>query len=459
MTEKYTRRRFLDLGGRVAASSALLSAMGSFGRVMAAMPDTSGYKALVCLLLNGGNNGHNWLVPTGASAYSTYTAGRSNLALSLSSLSRLSGTDSAGNTYGLHPSCPEIAALYNAGHAAFVCNVGTLIQPTTQAQAQSGSVPLPPQLFAHLDQQTQWLTAYPQSASKYGWAGRVADFLSSQGVTFNLAANISIQGQNYWQQGASTSAFVIGTGQAPTLKAANNTGYRHGARAQATQDLISQAAADPNLLVQAYAGTLTRSARHASTVNQAVAAAGSFTTPFPAAQANDWGLSQQLQQVARLIKAQSQIADMRQMFFVEMGGFDTHIGELGNQAQLLGYLSQYVQAFWNAMGEIGMQNNVTVFTVSDFGRSLTSNGSGSDHGWGNHQLVVGGAVKGGIYGTFPDLTLGGANDFGQGRLIPTISADQHAATLARWFGIADSDLNSLFPNLPNFAVRNLGFLG
>jgi uncharacterized protein (DUF1501 family) len=460
MKSELSRRRFLHLGTGIAVSSGLISTLGGFGRALAATSDTSGYKALVCLLLNGGNNGHNWLVPVSDGVHSVYASARAGLALSKTSLLPLNGAVSNGNTYGLHPSCPELQGLFNSGKAAFICNAGTLIQPTTKAQAQSGSAPLPPQLFAHLDQQTEWLTGVPQSPSRYGWGGRLADLFVSQGLNVNLATNISVGGANYWQEGQITAPFTLGTGSAATLSASDGTGYRNGARARATLDLISQGAADSNLMVKEYSGILTSSSRKVAYINQALSAAGDLNTQFPGPSPNDSGLSQQLHQVARVIKARSQIADGRQMFFVQIGGFDTHNDELNTQAALLRFVSQYVQAFWNAMVEINMQNNVTLFTVSDFGRTLTSNGDGADHGWGSHHLVVGGAVKGGqLYGTMPDLTLDGPNDFGLGRLIPTTSADQHAATLARWFGAADSDLDSIFTNLKNFSVRNLGFMG
>jgi uncharacterized protein (DUF1501 family) len=213
-------------------------------------------------------------------------------------------------------------------------------------------------------------------------------------------------------------------------------------------------------LVSQYAGIETNAAAKVNLVNAALSSAGDLATVFPAAGANDWSLSQQLHEVARVIKAHSQIGDSRQIFFVEIGGFDTHNGELATQQQLLRYVSSYLSAFNTAMKEINMQNNVTTFTMSDFGRTLSSNGNGSDHGWGGHQIVMGGAVKGGAYyGTMPSLVLGGADDFGGGRIVPTTSCDQFAATLARWFGVSATQLPALFPNVANFASPWLGFLG
>lgn len=453
MRNKLSRRDFLYLaGGALAASNFLVDSVSA--------ASTSGYKALVCLYLNGGNDGFNWLVPTTPAAYSTYATSRSTMGLSSSSLLSLTGTASDGNAYGLHPSCTELQSLFNAGHVAFVNNVGPLIQPTTVAQAQSGSVPLPPQLFSHVDQTTAWMTAYPQSQERYGWAGRIADALTAQNGSPNLAFNINVGGTNYWQDGRVTNAYVLGTNGAPSTSIFNNGIYRGGARAAIAKTLLAQAQNDSNLMVAEHAAIWQNAADKVAFVNNALSASGDFTTTFPAAAiaGNDWYLSQQLHEVARVIKAQSQIGDARQIFFVQMGGFDTHDGELTTQAQLLGYVSQYVNVFYNAMTEINQQNNVTLFTISDFGRTLSANNDGTDHGWGNHQMVVGGAVNGGYYGQMPSLALGSPNDFGLGRMVPTTSCDQYAATLANWFGLSSSDLATVFPNLANFPNSNLGFV-
>jgi uncharacterized protein (DUF1501 family) len=457
MKRDFSRRDFIQMSAGALASAGVMTFGGT--RTSSAASTLSGYKALVCLMLNGGNDGHNWLVPLTSSAYSVYAAGRKDLALAANSVLPLNGTAGNGNTYGIHPSCSGLQSLYNSGKAAFVCNVGPLMQPTTITQALAGSAPLPPQLFSHYNQSTEWQTGVPQSLEPFGWGGKIADLFVSQGNAANLSFNISIGGSNSWQQGQVTNPYTLGVSGAPVLDAPSNSFYRNGARAQATLALIDQGVNDPNLLVGAASGIFQNAAAKVKMVNSALSAAGDLTTTFPAAQSNDWGLSQQLHEVARVIKAQSEIGDSRQLFFVQLGGFDTHSGQLATQSSLLGYVSQYVSAFWNGMVEIGMQNNVTLFTLSDFGRTLTSNGDGADHGWGNHHLVLGGAVNGGkLYGSMPDLTLHGASDMGQGRLLPSTSADQYSATLANWFGVADSNLNSIFTNLPNFPVRNLGFL-
>lgn len=456
-----SRRTFLSLAGTTLGGAALFGSASGLRTALAA--STSGYKALVCVYLNGGNDGFNWLVPTSSAAYATYAGSRSVLTLGQSSLVALNGTASDGNSYGLHPSCPKLAAHFNAGNAAFVCNVGTLVQPTSVAQAQSGSVTLPLQLFSHADQTAEWMTSEPQSTSRIGWAGRVADLLATQGLTPKLASNINIGGANYWQEGQSTTPYVVSTNGPVTTAQFGNSIYRGGARAQLAQALMSQAAGDSNLMVAQHAAIWKSAGTKYSILNAALAAAGDLTTVFPSPSTDggqDWQLSQQLHEVARIIKAQNQIGDARQIFFVQLGGFDTHSGELVTQAQQLGYLDSYLDVFWTALGEIGQQSNVTVFTMSDFGRTLAPNNDGSDHGWGSHHLVLGGAVVGGhFYGTMPSLVIGGADDFGAGRLVPTTASDQYAATLARWFGLSSSDLATVFPNLGNFSTSYLGFLG
>lgn len=459
MKRPVSRREFVKLGASTLATCGLLGGLGVRRKVQAATVDTSSYKAVVCLFLYGGNNSFNMIVPASATGYSTYAKSRTNLALASNLLLPLNGTASDGYTYGMHPQLPKTRALFNAGHAAVIANVGTLVRPVTPTQARSGSYPLPPQLFSHIDQETSWMTGIADSIERFGWAGRVADLMTGQGLTPNLAYNITVGSENYWQAGRVTVPYALGSSGAPSLDVATNAGYRNGARAQAAMSLIQQANSDPNLMIQQYAQIQNNAADKVTLVNNALNAAGDLATPF-VNQPNDSGLAAQLHEVARTIKARSQIGDTRQFFFVSLNGFDTHNNELATQQGLYGILDQNLNAFWTAMGEIGMQNDVTLFTASDFGRTLGSNSNGSDHAWGGHSIVLGGAVQGGkYYGTMPSLVVGGADDYGNGRIVPTTSIDQYAATLSRWFGVADSDLDTVFPNLKNFQVRNLGFLG
>jgi uncharacterized protein (DUF1501 family) len=461
---KFSRRDALRMGAATLASGAIVRRFTYPGTAHADSPYVTGpYKALVCIQLVGGNNGFNMLVPVSPNAYSTYQKSRGSLAIASSSLLALNGTASDGNTYGFHPSCPELQALFNSGKLAIVNNVGTIIQPTTATQAQGGSVPLPPQLFSHIDQTNQWATSTPQSADLFGWAGRIGDLFDSKGLTANLSYNINVGGSNYWQQGKTTLPYVLGTSGAPTL-AVLGKGYAGGTRTTAVQALMTQATTDPSPFVSQYQAIVANAGTKVSIVTAALGAAGKFTTMFPnnpgdGGQTGDSQLDAQLQEVALMIKANMTVGDLRQIFYVQILGFDTHNNELVQQGQLLKYVSGYMNNFWSAMGEINMQNSVTVFTMSEFGRTLGSNGDGSDHGWGSHQLVLGGAVKGGYYGTMPNLTIGGPDDFGSGRIVPTTATDQYAATIASWFGVAAADLPTVFPNLANFSSSNLGFLG
>jgi uncharacterized protein (DUF1501 family) len=459
MSAFYSRRQFVQLGASTFATYGMLNTLGGMRSALAATTDTSGYKAIVCVFLYGGNSSFNWVVPITSAGHSTYAKNRSNLTIAQNSLLPLNGTASDGYSYGFHPSCPELRTLFNQEHLAVLCNVGTLVQPVTPAQAQAGSVALPSQLFSHIDQQTSWMTSIADSTERYGWAGRIADLMTSQGSSARLAFNINVGGANYWQEGKNSNPYVLGTSGAPTWDVTGNVYYRSGLRGQAAQALVNQAATDASPLVSQYAAIQNNAAAKVTLVNNALSAAGDLATPFPS-YTGDSGLGSQLHEVARCIKARSQIGDSRQMFFVMLNGFDTHNAELATQQNLLRILSQNLQSFWTALGEISMQNNVTLFTASDFGRSVGSNGDGSDHAWGGHSIVMGGAVDGGkYYGKMPNLTIGGPNDFGSGRIVPTTSSDQYAATLSRWFGVPDADLNSVFPNLQNFATRNLGFLG
>jgi len=475
-----SRRDFVRFGTGALVSSTMLSSLTGWQRALAASADTTGYKALVCVYLFGGNDGFNWFVPLTQAGYSVYAASRGNLALpqtgtgaplALTGTGTTSVTASDGYQYGIHPGCTELWSLFNTGKLAVLCNVGTLVTPTTPAQIQAGSAQLPPELFSHIDQQVQWQTSVPNNPARYGWAGRVADLYASQGYTPNLALNIDIGGANYLQQGQQTNMYVLSSFGGPTqsdlgapiLDDTNpSSGFANGAaRVQAATAILNAASADPNLMVAQYAAIQQRAAAKQGLVTSALNAAGPLATMF-SSYADDNGLGLQLQEVARVIKAQSQLGDARQIFFVSMIGFDTHNDQLSVQGTLLPVLSKNLNTFWAALTELGQTSNVTVFTASDFGRTLGSNGSGADHAWGNHHVIMGGAVAGGqYYGQMPSLQIGGANDFGAGlgQMVPTTSTDQYAATLAAWFGVPVTSLTTLFPNLSNFASATLGFMG
>ena len=447
------RRGFLRLGVQATASASMMATLGSLQTAMAAS-DTSGYKALVCVFLAGGNDSYNWLVPRSDAAYNDYAASRRNLALAKADLLAITPTNTGLALYGLHPSCPEIQTLFQSGKAAFVVNNGPLVQPTTIAQYQAESVPLPYQLFSHSDQQALTQTCIANSTERHGWAGRTADLLNSQGFRQPLAMNVSINGNNIFQGGRETVFYNIGVNGAPQMNLYRDRNARSGKRRELFLELLRQSGNDPSLLQQEFGNTLIRSYQTAETVNAALASVPELTTSFGTDTA-----SRQLKMAAQMVRARDALGVKRQVFFVQVGGWDFHDNMLSDQATKLGELSKALKSFQDAMAEIGTENLVTSFVASEFGRTLTSNGDGTDHAWGGHTLVLGGAVQGRkFYGSYPSLIVKGPDDVGRGAMLPTTSTDQVAATLAQWFGVSNGDLDTVFPNLRNFSQRNLGFV-
>ncbi len=441
------------------ASLRLMGAVASPGNVSASAASVaSDYKALVCLFLQGGNDANNLIIPSDTSGYASYAAARSNLALPLTGLLPISPRTSTGRTFSLHPAVPELQSLFKSGQAALLANVGTLVYPTTLSQYNSNSVPLPPQLFSHNDQQVQWQSSVPDQPATTGWGGRLADLVNTFNSNNQISMSISLAGTNFFQVGKSVTQYAVSTNGAITF--AGTTGGNNPLRYQAQQDLFAQA--QPGLFDTAFGGISSGSIANTTLLNSALAGAPTIATAFPNTTAGN-----QLKMVARLISTASSLGLKRQIFFVQLGGWDLHADQLdstnpdsGTHAALLQQVSQAVSAFYSATVELGIPNQVTAFTASDFGRTYTSNGSGSDHGWGNHQLIVGGAVKGGdIYGQMPSLTVNGPDDTGRGRWIPSTSVDEYAATIATWFGVSPTDLPTVLPNIGRFAKSNLGFLG
>ncbi|MBL9189057.1 MAG: DUF1501 domain-containing protein [Opitutaceae bacterium] len=468
-----TRRDFLGSACCAAVgATGLLSTLGSLRLMGAAASPGNGpqepgragaiagdYKALICLFLNGGNDANNLIVPRG-SGYASYRTARSNLALPEASLLGISPTTSDGRSWGLHPAVTDLHNLFNNGKAALVANVGTLVYPTTKTQYTARSVPLPPQLFSHSDQQVQWQHSVPDRPASTGWGGRTADLLSAFNTSDQISMSISIAGKNTFQIGNKISQYAIGTGGATTLSGSTSSATSlDGIRFRAQKDVF--ALSQPGLFETAFGSATGDAIVSADLLNTVLSASGTIATPFP-----NTTVGNQLRMVARLIAASPTLGLKRQIFFVQLGGWDTHAGQLTNtdpvtgaHANLLEQVSQGVNAFYNATVELGVANQVTTFTASDFGRTYRSNGDGSDHGWGSHAFVVGGAVKGtNIYGTMPNLTINGPDDTGLGRWIPTTSVDEYAATLATWFGVSATDLPVVLPNIGRFQRPNLGFL-
>lgn len=409
------------------------------------------YKALVCVFLFGGNDSFNMVVPRSAAEYAVYAASRQNLAVARDVLLPIQPLTGDGAQYGLHPEMPGTRDLFESGRAAVIANLGPLIQPTTRDQYLNRSVPVPPQLFSHNDQQHQWHTLRGRAGIQTGWAGRIADALATDTVAQRIALNISLNGNTAFQAGANTLPYTVGTNGAPVYFGMT-TAPEDRERRAAFEALLGERW--PSIFARAYARVNRRALDTADLVNAALALAPPLTTAFPGSR-----LAAQLALVARLIAVRDELEMSRQIFFVAAGGFDTHDNQVADQPNLLADVSASIAAFHAATVELGVASQVTTFTQSDFGRTLTSNGDGTDHGWGGHQIVIGDAVRGrDIYGRMPRLEIGGPDDVGAGRIIPTISVDQFAATLARWFGVAQAQLDAIAPNLRNFTWRDLGFL-
>ena len=453
-----SRREFMRDTLRSVAALGAMNALSRFGQMNAFAQADSGYQALVCIFLSGGNDGHNTIIPisTAQQSYSLYAQGRQGLALAQNTLLPINnGTD----VYGLHPSMPEMQSLYNQGVAAVLANVGNLVQPITRSAYLTNNLAIvPSQLFSHSDQANQWQSAVPSGIASDGWGGRIADLMQSQNsaavfppVTNNADCGLFCNGQQTFPAtvppppGGSTA----GTGMATMSGVVESSSPING-----TQQLLSF---DNGVqLVQAANGIVTRGNSYANTLT-GLLQSSKISTVFPSGNP----LAAQLLTVANVMSVRSQLGLSRQIFFCDFGSFDTHGLQLETQQALLQQLSQAVMAFYQATQELGIAQQVTTFTASEFGRTLTPSGTdGSDHAWGNHHFILGGGVQGGkFYGQFPSLVPGSNNDANtRGTLIPTTGLAQYGATLAQWFGVTPANLPGIFPNIANFSSNNLGFL-
>ncbi|HTS48420.1 MAG TPA: DUF1501 domain-containing protein [Bryobacteraceae bacterium] len=445
-----SRRGFIQVGAATVGSLALRP----FGLLPALAQSGGDYRALVCVFLFGGNDSNNTVVPMDDTGYKAYMSLRGSLALSSSELTA-PVTSVSGAPYAFHGKLAELASLFSSKELAVVANVGSLVQPLTRDQYQNQQAPIPLNLFSHSDQQQQWQTALAQGHSPTGWAGRAADYVAGQGInSATFPVFISMAGNSLEGTGAQTQPVAITPGQSLGLQGFNSTPASQG-RLEAFNSLLTT---DTGLaLVQSANKTMANSISDAAALQAALGKASPLKTQFPAS-----SIGQQLQQVAEIIQVQSYLGMRRQIFFCSLGGFDTHANELATHNNLYPQLSPALAAFYDATQELGMAQNVTTFTESDFSRTFQpTTGDGSDHAWGSHHLVLGGAVQGGqIFGKFPAFELAGPDDADvRGRWIPTTSIDQYGATLCSWFGIPDSALPAVFPNFPNFGSKKLSFLG
>jgi uncharacterized protein (DUF1501 family) len=445
------RRSFIRYASLAAAGN--LAGMRPFGALNALAATTPDYKALVCIFLYGGNDANNTVIPYDTKGYGNYaalrTAGGSSIAIPQAQLLGLTPLPN----FALHPSLPDVQTLFNNGNAAIIANVGTLTQPTTRAQYLAGSS-VPSNLFSHTDQQEEWQNAAQDASTATGWAGRVSDVLAA---TYNNGASIpmitSVAGDTLFCNGISTTPVSVSPGNLGN--AACSEGSECSARTAAAQSLITLSSGVS--LITADDGITSNAYSYANVLTAATKSVAPLQTVFPAKNP----IASQLQQIAQIIQVRAALGVQRQIFFCGIGNFDTHSNQLALQASLLAELSPALAAFYAATVELGVQNSVTSFTMSDFARTFQPNSNtGTDHAWGSHHIVFGGAVKGGqMYGKFPTIALGGPDDSGSnGRWVPSTGSVQYAATLASWFGVPANQLATVFPNIGLFPTTNLGFV-
>jgi len=441
-----TRRHFL----KTAAAAGVAGAAWNPWLQMQAMAQSASagatdYKAMVCLFLYGGNDGNNLLLPYEQADYKLYTKARANLALDRNAVLPITPSNTGGKRYALHPAFTRIKGLFDAGQAALLANVGTLVVPTTRAQFDSRSVPLPPNLYSHSDQQSQWQTDSYNASLRGGWGGRMLERLVDSGAANRGYSCVSVTGSALWGAGdASLMPYRV-----PSSGNFGLSFYTPGGSdpiSVALGGLMGDVRSD--LFEAAWLQSLKRAMDNQRVLASALDKSQTVTA-FP-----DTELGNQLEMIARLIRVRDGLGLKRQCFFCSMGGFDTHgDDQLDVQQQSFEEIDEAVKAFNDEMVAIGLGKQVTLFTASDFGRTLVSNGKGSDHGWGNHHLVVGGGVKGQqVLGTFPNHTVGGPDDIGGGNWIPSLALDELGAELGRWFG-AGSVLGEVFPNAGSFAGK------
>lgn len=454
--DQITRREFLrrtsalGLAGMATPWALNLAAIGE-----AAAATTPGdYRALVCVFLYGGNDYGNTLIPYDQASYTAYQSIRQTLAIDRTQLAATALTPvtplPGGRQMALAPTLAPLKPLFDAGKLGVMLNIGTLVQPVTVAQYKAGTARLPPKLFSHNDQQSVWQSSLPEGATS-GWGGRIGDlFLNSNSTSTFTCINVS--GNAVFMSGKQAVQYQMSPSGAAPVNGIKKPLFGSTACSAALQSLIT--APRSHLIELEQNRIVSRAIAAQGTLSGALSGV-SLTTSFDSSN----GLANQLKMVAELIAARSALGASRQVFFVSVGGFDLHSNLVNLHPGLLTTVANALNSFYNATVELGVADKVTAFTASDFGRTLSSNGDGSDHGWGSYHFVLGGAVKGGdFYGTLPAVAVNGPDDVGQGRLLPTTAVDQLAATLATWMGVSDSDMPLVVPNIANYSTRNLGFL-
>lgn len=455
----HSRRTFLGRASYGCASIGLttllsgwtnMSFLNAAANANLSLGSNSDYKALVCVMLAGGNDSYNMLIPRGTDEYSQYADIRSNLAIAKESILPLNPINTIDRQLGLHPNMPNIQGLFENGKVSFLANAGALVEPTSVFDFQTNAN-LPLGLFSHSDQRQHWQTSVPQDRDALGWAGRMTDLLHGAGGNPNTALNISLSGLNLFQRGNLVDTMTLkSSGNGATLiNGSTSTSFKETIKRQTIDNLMEKNYV--NILEKAYSNSVTGSKSNSIVFDSALAGVPDFTTIYP-----DSNFADRLKMIAKVIGAREALGVQRQTFFVSLSGFDTHDNILEEHGALMGELDSSLAAFYKTLDEeLGVANNVTTFTMSDFSRKLISNGDGSDHAWGGHSMIMGGGIQGQrIFGQYPDLYEGAPLDIGSGRIIPTTSCDEYFAELAMWFGASHSDLDLIFPNLRNFWTPN-----
>ncbi len=458
MTNDVSRRAFLKRTSALSlagVATPFVTSLAAIGEAAAAT--ATDYKAIVCVFMYGGNDYANTVVPYDNARYAVYQQNRSAIALAQAALAPTLLTPSValpgGAQYALAPPLAPLLPLFNAGKLAVALNLGTLIQPTTKAQYQAGNVPLPPKLLSHNDQQSYFQASSPEGATS-GWGGRIGDlFQAGNGTATTTCINVS--GNAVFLTGKAAVQYSV-TSSGPIGLTAR-TALQGSAAASTMLQTLLRGAGTAHLMENTLGQVGTRALDLYAQVSGALAAAPVTNTVFPVATDPSSSLGTQLAMVAKLISVSSQLGAKRQVFFVSTGRFDNHDDVSTLHPLLQRNVADAMRAFYDTTVELGVAGQVTTFTASDFGRALTSNDNGSDHGWGSMHFMMGGAVRGGrFYGVNPVIMSNGPDDIGQGRLIPTMSVDQYAATLASWFGVPDSRMAEIVPNIGNYAGSALG---
>jgi len=461
-----SRRQFLGQASCAAiGSTAFLSTALNLGMIntAAARPhilnNTGDYKAMVCILLAGGADSFNMLVPQETSEFEDYQAVRGSLALGTSDLLGINPTNTPGRSFGIHNGMTSVKNLFDAGNLSFLSNIGTLVEPIMDVDdLYSGSKQIPLGLYSHADQIMQWQTSVPQSRTAVGVGGRMADMLKDMCGIDGVSMNISLDGKNRFQAGNSVIEYSIANNATPENLGFEappewwpNRGYLTQSRGQVVNNLVEDVYS--NIFQNTYSSLTRQTVESIDLFKSALSKKPAIPVTF-----SDSRLSQDMRMMAEIISVKQHLGNNRQIFFTTFGGWDHHDEVLLNQGRMLPMLSDAMGEFYQAMEALGLQDDVVTFTISDFARTLTSNGNGSDHAWGGNQMIMGGAIDGGnIFGNYPNIALNDALNIDErGRFVPTTSVDEFYAELALWFGASSNDLSYILPNIGNFYSYSAG---